>query len=90
VGGHLNVHLASIAFVLGGHVAVPCGVPEVADLGFAGVDCSSELVDAVAGFGESLVGDHCASMYHADEAVCDDMCGVVEVVTFLYVEEGFH
>jgi len=89
VGEHLNVHLASIAFILGGHVAVPHGVPKMADLSFVGVDYSGELVDVAAGFGESLVRDHYVLAYHTDEAVCDGMCGVIEVVTFLHAEKGF-
>ncbi len=52
------------------------------------VDCSGELVNAVVGFGKSLVGDHCLSAYCGDEAVCDGTCGVIEIVAILHMEDG--
>ena len=88
VGGHLNVHSSSIAFEVGGHIDVPCPVPEAADLGFVGVHCSGELVNTVVGFGESLVGDCCASMYCADEAVCNGVCSVIKVIAILHAKDG--
>ncbi len=88
VGGHLDVHLPSIALKIGGHIDIAQSVPEVADFSFAGVHHSCKLVNVVVGFGEPLVSDCYASMHCGDEAVCDGVCGVIEVITVLHVEEG--
>ncbi len=88
VGGHLDVHLSSIAFEFGGHVDVAQPISEVADFGLVGVDCSSELVDTLVGFGKPLVSDRYSSAYHADEAICNGVHSVVEVIPNLHVKDG--
>ena len=84
----MDVHLSSIAFEFGGHVDVARPISEVADFGLVGVDCSSELVDTLVGFGKPLVSDRYSSAYHADEAICNGVHSVVEVIPNLHVKDG--
>ncbi len=88
VGVHLDVHAPSIALEGGGHIHISHPVSEMVNLGFAGVYCSGELVNAAAGFGELLVECCCASVDGGDKAVCNSMCSVMEVVTILHAEDG--
>ena len=88
VGGYLDVHPSSVVLEFGWHFGVSVAVSKAADLTFVGVYCPGELVDAAAGFGEPLVGDGCALLYCRDEAICDGMCSVGEIVV-LHVEDGF-
>ena len=88
VGGYLYVDLSPIALELRWHLGVAVVVSEAADLGFAGVYCSCELVNALASFGKPLVGDSCALSHGCDEAICDGMRCVGKVVV-LHAEDGF-
>jgi len=85
----LDVHSSTIALKVGWHLAVSIVVPNVVDFGLAGVYCSYELVDVAVSFSESLVGDGCASVYCGDEAICDGVRCVSEVIV-LHVEDSFH
>ncbi len=53
------------------------------------VYCACELVDVAAGFSEALVGSCCLLLYCGDEAVGNSVCGVLEVATLIYAEDGF-
>jgi len=64
VGGHLDVHSFTVTLVFGGHFDVSISVSDVADLGFSGVNCPIELIDAAVSFGQSLVGDCSLLAYH--------------------------
>jgi len=88
VGGHLDVYSPSIMLEVGWHFGVPVAVPNAVDLGFVGVYCSGELVDVAVGFGEPLVSEGGVLVYCGDEAICNGMCGVSEVVV-LHAEDGF-
>ena len=83
----MDVHLSSVLLVVGQHLGGVVGASDVLDFGFPGVYCPVELVDASAGFGDTLVGDGAASPDCRDEAVCNGSCCVSEVVV-LHVEEG--
>ena len=87
VGGHLDVHLSSVAFEVKQHLGVSIAISDMADFGLAGVYHPRELVDAASGLAKALVSEGSASSYHRDEAICDDVCCVGEVVV-LHVEEG--
>jgi len=88
VGGHLNVHSSSIAFVLWWHLGVCVAISDAADFGLAEVYGPVELVDLVACFCKLLVGDGGAAAYCRDEAICNGTRCVGEVVV-LHMEDGF-
>ena len=87
VRGHLDVHSSAVAFEVGWHFGVSIAIPNAADFGLAGVYCSGELVDAASCLNEALVGKGGAALYGRDEAICDGVHGVGEVVV-LHAEDG--
>src|SRR6266851_9226990 len=87
VGGHLDVHSSTIVLKVGWHFGVPIPIADAADFSLTGVDGAGELVDASSSFSEALVGDGGASPYGGDEAMCNGVCCVGEVVV-LQAEEG--
>ncbi len=87
VGGHLDVHSSAIVFEVGWHFRVSVAIVDEVDFSLAGVYCAGELVDASSCLSEALVGEGGTSSYCQDEAVCDSVCCVGEVMV-LHVEDG--
>ncbi len=83
----MDVHLPSVSLVVGWHLGGFASDLDVADFGFPGVYRPLEVVDVASGFGKALVGNGAASPDCRDEAVCDGLRCVGEVIV-LHAEEG--
>jgi len=87
VGGHLDVHSSPITLEVGWHFRACIAVLDVADLGLAGMYCSSELVDTASCLGKALVSEGSTALHHRDEAVHNSACGIGQVIV-LQAEDG--